>query len=288
MKKMSPGTRGVLEILLCSALWSIAGIFMKQIPWSGFAIAGLRSVLAGSVAGVYMKFRKEKLVFCRQSIFGAVSLAATMILFSVANKTTTAANAIVLQFTSPVWILFFSVRFLKKRFEKADLVAVILTFAGIALFFADGLGGGHLWGDIVALGSGLSFACYYLSLGDCEENVRTSTIVIGNGITFLVGIPFLLTTHPVFTGRIVLYLIILGVFQLGIPYVLLAHGAGFCPPLVCSLLGALEPLLNPVWVAVFDGEVPGIKALIGGVIVIVTIAVWTVQKDRKAKTKQTE
>ena len=288
MKKASPKTRGVLEILLCSALWSIAGIFMKQIPWSGFAIAGLRSLLAGSVAAIYMAIKKQKLLICKQSIFGAVSLAGTMILFSVANKATTAANAIVLQFTSPIWVMFLSVRFLKKRFDKADLLAVALTFAGIALFFADGLGGGHFWGDILALGSGLTFACYYLSLGDCEENVRTSTIVMANAITFLVGIPFLLTTQPVFTGKIVLYLFILGVFQLGIPYVLLAHGAGFCPPLVCSLLGALEPLLNPVWVAIFDGEVPGIKALLGGIIVIVTIAVWTVRKDMKAETQQTE
>jgi len=286
MKKMSAGTRGVLELLLCSALWSIAGIFMKQIPWSGFAIAGLRSLLAGGVAAVYMAVRKEKLVFCKQSVFGGVSLAVTMILFSVANKTTTSANAIVLQFTSPIWVMLLSVRFVKKRFGKEDVLAVAFTFAGIALFFADGLGGGHLPGDILALASGLTFACYYLSLGDCEENVRTSSIVIANGVTFLVGIPFLLTTHPVFTGRIVLYLLILGIFQLGIPYVLLAHGAGFCPPLVCSLLGALEPLLNPVWVAVFDGEIPGIKALFGGIIVIVTIAVWTVRKDRKTKGKQ--
>ena len=62
---------------------------------------------------------------------------------------------------------------------------------------------------------------------------------------------------------------------------LLAHASGWCPPLVCSLLGALEPLLNPVWVAIFDGEVPGVMALVGAVVVIVTITVWCIHNGRE-------
>lgn len=288
MKALSPRLRGILEVLLGSALWSIAGIFMKQIPWSGFAIAGLRSLLAGSVAAAYMAIRKERFSICAKSVFGAVMLCATMVLFSVANKMTTAANAIVLQYTSPIWVMILSAVFLKEKTCKADKLAVILSFAGIALFFADGLSAGNMLGNVIALGSGLTFSCYYLSLGDCGENVRMSTIVMANALTFLIGIPFLLTTQPVFTGRIVLYLVILGIFQLGIPYILLAHGAGWCSPLVCSLLGALEPLLNPVWVAIFDGEKPGIVALFGGIIVIVTIVVWTIYKEKKAQTEAAE
>ena len=273
--------KAIFEILLCSALWSLAGIFMKGIPWSGFAIAGTRSILAGSVALAYMRFRKLKITPTKPSILGGCAVCATMTLFSVANKTTTAANAIVLQFICPIWIMLISAVAFHQRFRKADVIAVALTFLGIALFFADGLSAGHVFGDVIAIGAGLTFAFYYISLGACSEEERMTSIVIGNLLTFLVGLPFLIFTHPSFTVQSVSFILFLGIFQLGIPYVLLAHASGWCPPLVCSLLGALEPLLNPVWVAIFDGEMPGILALVGGVIVIVTITVWCIHNGKE-------
>ena len=273
--------KAIFEILLCSALWSIAGIFMKGIPWSGFAIAGSRSILAGSVMAVYMLFRKLKFTPNRKSILGGIALCGTMTLFSVANKTTTAANAIVLQFICPIWIMLISSVAFHQRFRRADVIAVALTFLGIALFFAEGLSTGNTVGNLIALASGLTFGCYYISLGDCPENERMSAVEIGHILTFLIGLPFLFTTQPAVSGRSVLFIVILGIFQLGIPYVLLAHASGWCPPLVCSLLGALEPLLNPVWVAIFDGETPGLLALFGAVIVIVTITVWCIHNGKE-------
>ncbi len=263
--------KAILEILLCAALWSTAGIFMKFIPWSGFAIAGVRSLLAGAVMGVFMLSRRIRFTATRRSVFGGVSLCTTMTLFSVANKMTTAANAIVLQFTSPIWIMLISALVLRQRFRRADVLAVALTFLGIALFFADGLALGNTAGNLVALGAGLAFGCYYLSLGECPEPERMSAVLIAHFLTFLIGIPATITTHPAVTAPAVVCLLALGIFQLGIPYVLLAHASGWCPPLICALLGALEPLLNPVWVAIFDGELPGVWALIGGVIVIIAV-----------------
>ena len=111
--------KAIFEILLCAALWSVAGIFMKGIPWSGFAIAGVRSLLAGSVMLIFMRVKHIRFVVTRRSVMGAVALAATMTLFSVANKTTTAANAIVLQFTSPIWIMLFSAVIYRQRFRRA-------------------------------------------------------------------------------------------------------------------------------------------------------------------------
>ena len=273
--------KAIFEILLCAALWSIAGIFMKGIPWSGFVIACIRSLLAGGVMAVFMTVKHLKFTLCRRSIFGGIALCATMTLFSIANKTTTAANAIVLQFTAPIWVMLISSAAFHQRFRKADVIAVALTFVGIALFFAEGLSRGNTGGNLIALASGLTFGCYYISLGDCPESERMSAVEIGHILTFLVGLPFLFTTQPVFAGRSILFIVILGVFQLGIPYVLLAHASGWCPPLVCSLLGALEPLLNPVWVAIFDGEIPGILALIGALIVIVTITVWCIHNGKE-------
>ena len=268
--------KAIFEILVCAALWSIAGIFMKRIPWSGFAIASLRSLLAGAVMGVFMLVRRLKFTADRRSIAGGVALCATMTLFSVANKTTTAANAIVLQFTAPIWIMLISAAFLHTRFRRADVLAVALTFAGIALFFADGLGAGNTAGNLIALASGLCLACYYISLDGSPEDTRMTGVLLGHGLTFLVGLPFLFLTETPVSAPAVWSLLVLGIFQLGVPYVLLAHASGWCPPLVCSLLGALEPLLNPLWVAIFDGEIPGALAIAGALIVVATVTVWCV------------
>ena len=273
--------RAILEILLCSALWSIAGIFMKGIPWSGFVIASIRSMLAGIVMAVFMLCRGLHFTLNRRTILGGIALCGTMTLFAIANKTTTAANAIVLQFTDPIWILILSALFLHKRFTRTDILVVAITFCGIALFFADGLTSGNTVGNCIALGSGLMFACYYISLGDCTEAERMSTVEVGHILTFLLGLPFIFTTTLTFTWQSVLFIVILGIVQLGIPYILLAHAAGSCPPLVCALLGALEPLLNPLWVALFDGELPGPISILGGIIVIATITIWCVWNSKK-------
>ena len=278
--------KAMMEILLCSALWSIAGIFMKKIPWSGFAIASMRSLLAGGVVTLYMSAKKMRPKLNLRSVLSGAALCATMTLFSVANKMTTAANAIVLQFTDPIWIIVISAVLFGKKFRRADIIAVALTFFGIALFFADGLSAGNTAGNVIALASGLTFGLYYISLGESSEQERMTAVQLGHVLTFLIGLPFLLMTPAEdITLRSDLFIVILGVFQLGIPYVLLAHASGHCPPLVCSLLCVLEPLLNPVWVAIFDEEMPGALALVGGVIVIVTITLWCIRDGKKEKTE---
>ncbi len=268
-------------VMLCAAMWSIAGIFIKLIPWNSMVIASLRSLLAGLVAFTYTRIAHIPLVFNKKSLLAGVALCSTMTLFVVANKLTTAANAIVLQFTAPIFIVVFSTIFLRKKSGKADVIAVGLTMVGISLFFFDQLTPGHLLGNCIALGAGMSFACYYMSLGSCGLAERMSTIVTANALTFLIGLPFLFFTKPVFSATPVLCIILLGIVQLGIPYVMLGKGSEHCPPLACSLLGALEPLLNPVWVFLFDGERPGVFALVGGTVVIVTITVWCIYNNKK-------
>ena len=243
-------------------------------------IAGLRSLLSGGVAYAALRMGGMKLKITRHSVLAGVALCLTLTLFCTANKLTTAANAIVLQFTDPVFIVILSALFFRKRFSRADILAVALTFGGVSLFFVDKLGTGNFTGDLVGLASGLAFGCYYMSLEASPEDERMSAIVIANVLTFLVGLPFIFLTRPVFAGLSLLYIFILGVFQLGIPYVLLAKGSEHCPPLVCALMGAVEPLLNPLWVFIFDGERPGALALMGGVIIITTITSWCIWNAR--------
>lgn len=275
--------RAIAEMLLCAALWSIAGIFIKLIPWSPMAIAGVRSLIAGAVMLVYMRHRKIGFTANRRSYIGAAAVCCTLTCFVAANKLTTAANAIVLQFTTPMFIVVFSAIFLKKRFSRADVAAVALTMLGISLFFFDQLTPGHLAGNCVAIAAGMSFACYYMGLEGASESERMSTILMAHALTFCVSIPFMLAEPPVLDAASAACILVLGVVQLGIPYVLLGRASGSCPPLACSLLSAVEPLLNPVWVFIFDGEAPGAWALAGGALVITTITAWCIYGDLRER-----
>lgn len=273
-------------MLLCAALWSIAGIFIKLIPWNSIVIAGIRSLIAGAVMFVYMRYKRIGFKEDRRSMLGGLALCCTLTCFVAANKLTTAANSIVLQFTAPMFIVVFSVLFLKKKFSRSDIFAVVLTMLGISLFFFDQLTPGHLLGNCVAIVAGMAFAGYYMSLEGASESERMSAILMAHGLTFCVSIPFIALEPPELGAAPVICIFILGVVQLGIPYVLLGRASGSCPPLACSLLGAVEPLLNPVWVFIFDGEAPGMWALIGGVVVVVTITVWCVYGDLREKAEK--
>lgn len=278
--------RAIFEMLLCAALWSIAGIFIKLIPWNSIVIAGIRSLIAGAVMFVYMRYKRIGFTADRLSMLGGLALCCTLTCFVAANKLTTAANSIVLQFTAPMFIVVFSVLFLKKKFSRSDIFAVVLTMLGISLFFFDQLTPGHLLGNCVAIVAGMAFAGYYMSLEGASESERMSAILMAHGLTFCVSIPFIALEPPELGAAPVICIFILGVVQLGIPYVLLGRASGSCPPLACSLLGAVEPLLNPVWVFIFDGEAPGMWALIGGVVVVVTITVWCVYGDLREKAEK--
>lgn len=283
MKKESIAT---IEMLICALLWSIAGIFMKLIPWNGFAIAGIRSLIAGLTMLAYVLIKRYKLVINKKTLTAGLFTGLVYTCFTVSNKLTTAANAIVLQFTSPVFIVVFSALIFKQRIRKRDVGVVVLTLLGIALFFFDQLKPGYIAGNFVAIAAGLFMALMFIFVGDLEQEARYSAIIIGQGLTFLIGLPFILRYGLTFTPTITASILILGMFQLGISYILYVKASKYCPPLACCLLGALEPLLNPVWVAIFDGERPGIWALIGGVIVVASITVWlATDKKETAETQ---
>ena len=267
----------VMQMLACAALWSIAGIFIKLIPWNSFVIASLRSFVAGLVVLCYMRMKGLRLVITRETVVPGIFMAGLFFCFVGANKLTTAANAIALQYTAPLFLMAFSAVFLHERLRGADVIAALVTFGGVVLFFLDQLGPGKVAGNLVAILSGVFFALMYLNLGRMhDESTRMSYVFLGQSFTFLFGIPFLILYPPTLSVSSVSCLLVLGVFQLGIPYVLVALSAEHCPPIAQSLLSALEPLLNPVWVLLFDGEKPGPMALIGGLVVIAAVTLWTV------------
>ncbi len=263
-------------MLICAALWSIAGIFIKLVPWNGFAVAGMRSLVSGLTIYGYMLLRRYRYVFNRKTVLTGLFSGCTYLCFVVANKLTTAANAIVMQFTSPVFIVIYSVLFFHRKVRRQDIAVVFCTMAGIALFFMDQLEPGYVAGNLIGIAAGMFMAGMFVTVGEIETEERFSGILNGQILTFMAGLPFFLLTKPVLSRIAVISILILGVFQLGISYILYVHSSRFCPPLACNLLGALEPLLNPVWVFLFDGERPGIFALMGAAVVITSITVWCV------------
>lgn len=267
-------------MLVCAAMWSIAGIFIKLIPWNSFAITSLRSLVAGITVLVYIRIKKYRIIVNRTILTAGILMGLLFVCFVGANKLTTAANAIVLQFTAPLFIVVFSAVLFRKKIRRTDLAAVIITLAGISMFFFDKLETGYLLGNFIAILAGALMAGMYMAMGESKGEERFSAILIGQITAFLVGLPFVIATKPTLSAAPVLYVVILGVIQLGIPYILFAKASEFCPPLACSLLGAVEPLLNPVWVFIFDGEAPGVFALIGAVVVVVSVTLWCAFADR--------
>ena len=272
---------GILQMILCSVLWSTAGIFMKMLPWHGFAVAGLRSLISGLTIAAYMAMKGYRFMINRKTLMTGCFAGVNYVCFAVANKMTTAANAIVLQFTAPVFILIFSALFLGQKIRKGDLAVVLTVLVGIALFFLDQLGPSTAAGNLVALFSGMLMAGMYVTVGSIGLEARFSGIVLGQAVAFLIGLPVVIATRPVMNAVTVSAILALGIFQLGIAYVLYVCASAKCSALACCLLGAVEPLLNPVWVMIFDGETPGVYALIGGVIVIAAVTAWGVWDSRQ-------
>ena len=228
---MSKENKAIVEMLSCAALWSIAGIFIKLIPWNGFAVASMRSLVAGCVIALYMGMKRFRFIPSRQALVAGVLEGCVYLCFVCANKLTTAANAIVLQFCSPVFIVIFSALFLREKIKRRDAAVVLFTLAGITLFFLDRIEGGYVLGNCVAILAGMVMAGMFMTIGKLGGAERFSAVLIGQIFAFLVGLPFCFTRSMEFTAVPVLSVLILGVFQLGISYILYAKSADYCPPL---------------------------------------------------------
>ncbi|EHI57063.1 DMT family transporter [Hungatella hathewayi] len=169
------------------------------------------------------------------------------------------------------------------RYKKSELIAVVVTLAGIGLFFVDQLSPGNMLGNLIALLSGVTMGVMYLfshKLPDEESSM--SSVLLGQTVAAVIGVSFTFFHPTPVTLDTVGAILVLGVVQLGVPYVLYAIAVRNCPALSCSLIGMIEPLLNPVWVFLFVGEKPGFFALLGGAVVLVTVAVWSVMSARGA------
>ena len=263
--------RARIQILGAAVLWSTGGAAIKLTGLSGWQVGGGRFVLAA--AFLFIAFRSARVRPDRRILAASVAYAGTVILFSVANKLTTSANAIFIQDTAPLWVVLLSPLLLRERPSRGELLSIPVYGAGLALFFLDELSAGQVTGNLVALASGVAFALCILTLRGLGDR-GVAAAAWGNVVAAAVALP-LWAAGPVATGRDLLLLAYLGIFQLGSSYALFARGLTQTPAVEASLLVLLEPVLNPIWTFFFTGERPGPWALAGGAIVLGATAVRT-------------
>jgi drug/metabolite transporter (DMT)-like permease len=276
----NPKNRAILYMVTCALLWSTGGIFFKLLPWTAMVIAGMRSLISAGVYVLFMRHQKIAFVINKYSVLSGVFLCGIFIFFIIANKLTTAANAIVLQYSAPIFIIILSSLIFKQRFRKGDIITVAATSLGITLFFLDDLSGGNMIGNLSALLAGLFFASMFVTTGRADDQSRSSGILLGHLIAAIIGIPFIFFFPTPITPTTVATILALGIFQLGIPYILYGMAARHCSALACALISGIEPLLNPVWVFIFNGEAPGFFALLGGTVVITAVVGWTIWSNQ--------
>ena len=264
-------------MIAASICWSFGGICIKFIPWGAMSIIGLRAALAAAVFVIYRKSAKIELTF--GNILAALCLSATTVLFVFANKLTSAAAAILLQFSAPVFIILIQLVFYKKKPKLGEAAAVAAAILGMALFFADKLGGGGLIGNILAIASGVSFAGVFV----CNKRHDTEpkqALLLGFFINAAIGLPFVFfeATADLAAWAAALFL---GIVQVGLAYVFFSVGIKKTSALLACLITALEPVLNPLWVALATGEMPGPFAAVGGAVIVGTVIVYNMREAKK-------
>jgi len=271
-------------LLVCTAtLWSTSGLLIKVVNWNPLAIAGVRSAIAALLIGAYVK--KPKLNRSLVQWGAALAYALTVILFVVANKMTTSANAILLQYTAPVYGALFAWLILGERTTWLDWLTIVIVFSGMGLFFKEELAPGAFWGNIIAILSGVSFALVAVLLRKQKDGLPVESVLLGNLITAVVTIPFLRGPYPDLAGWGAL--LFMGLFQIGLSYIFYAQALKNVTAMEGILIPLLEPILNPIWVLLFTGEKPGSWALVGGAIVLIAVTargiISSVQETRRKK-----
>lgn len=264
--------RSRLLILAAAVLWSTAGAAIKRCDLDALQIAGGRSLVAGIFLFLVVKEARARPTL--RVLLVAVAYAFTVVLFVVATKLTTAANAIFIQDTAPLWVLVLSPWLLSERPTRGELFAVPVYALGLGLFFLDDLTGGQVAGNLVAAASGVAFAFSILGLRLLRHE-GPAALFWGNIVAAAAVLP-LWPSGPAATPADLAIVLYMGIFQLGLAYLCFSRGIEGTPAIEASLLVLLEPVLNPIWTFLLAGEVPGPWAITGGAVILGATAWRTV------------
>lgn len=260
--------KGIYLLVLTSILWSFSGVCTKFISWNGFAVAGIRGLIAALLLLIVNRRpRLPRSGFQVAAIFSYVGLVVLLIL---STKLTTAANAILLQYTAPIYSAILGYFVLKEPVTRHDITVIVLVLIGLAVFLYDGLADGRMAGNLIALLSGVCYGAMNVFMRKCDKDAPADNIFWGNLLAFVLMLPFM--GRPAITAVNIGIILFMGIFQLGLAYILYSIAIPHVPALEATIITVLEPILNPVWVMLFYGEKPGIRTIIGGAIVLLAIS----------------
>lgn len=281
MSETKKRNMGPIYMVITGVLLSFGGLFIKSIPWTGLAINSARCILSGTVIWIGMKAMGRKFHFNKHILLTSLALAATNCLYSTAVKLTTAGAAIVIQFTVPIWTMIFGIILYHKKPRSGDILASICVFAGIGICFYEGLAAGRTAGNLLALLSGMTYSSVFMS-NAAEDADPFSSSILGHYISVFLGLPWLLKADfAAMTPKAWTALILMGIFQMGVAYLFLCVGLQTTPPVTACLLTGIEPVLNPVWVALFYGEPITFLFALGGIIVLVSVTLYEIWSSRQ-------
>ena len=278
--------RGQGAVLATAFFWSTSGLFIKLIDWHPVLIAGIRSLVAALFL-LIVRLLAPPPKNVKNAPFplwaGAVTYAFTMITFVIANKLTTSANAILLQYSAPVWTALLGWWLIKEKPHWEHWSALVLVFMGLTIFFRDDLRTGALFGDGLSVFSGILFGVQAVFLRMLKDGNPRDSILLAHVICAVVCIPFAILYPPVLSTSSVLSILYLGIIQLGLTSVLFAYGIKRISAVQAMLTATAEPILNPVWVLIVMGEKPSPAALAGGAIIIIAVAASSLVGMRREK-----
>lgn len=270
MKNLTEYQKGIFFVFIAGLLWSTGGLLIKLISLTAMQLAFFRCFIAAITFGSL--FRKKILLVNKLTFINSVFYAAILITFVIATKKTTAANAIFLQSTAPIYVLIFEPIFNKTKYERINVITVAVCMVGMLLFFVGKIEPGHLEGNIIALISGLAFASFFLGMKKNYPKFQNSSIFYGNVLVAIISIPFLFSLETLKTDDF-LMVTFLGVFQIALAYAFFSAGLKRIFAVEASIISMIEPVLNPVWVFIGYGEIPSVTGIIGGIIILTSITV---------------
>jgi drug/metabolite transporter (DMT)-like permease len=223
--------------------------------------------MLGTRLFVHRKGGKETIPFV-SLLPAALAYSATMICFTVANKLTTSANAILLQYSAPIWAALFGWVLIRERPHREHWIALVLVMGGLLLFFREGLTGGGLGGDLLAVFSGICFGANSVFLRRQKRGEPADALLLSNILAFFFCLPHIIRFPPAFTRGNIAAILFMGIIQIGLASILFAYGIKRIRAVQAMLTAVIEPILNPVWVLLVTGERPSLSALIGGAVIV--------------------
>ncbi len=270
---MKEHNKGIVAIIIAALLWSTGGLFIKLISLNAYQLSFYRSLF--STFTFLILFQKRVFIFNFPVFINGLFYAGILVLFVVATKLTTAANAIFLQYTAPIYVLILEPVLLKTKLKKSNVISVIIAFIGMSLFFMGEISPSHLEGNMIALLSGICFAGFLLGIRKSDESYRIPAIFWGN-----IFIPILCfnSVYPNFKIDVtnLIMVMYLGVFQIGFAYAIFTYAIKRIEGIEAALIAMIEPVMNPIWVFIGYGEKPSVYAILGGFIILTTITIRTI------------